>query len=90
MFFIVLYIIKIFLDGLLSESKANAAFIVCGPPGFTAAALIILGTHARNMYVCGAYLWTEFHTRNLPLWQFAKFWSNLPRRWRSLVCCRLV
>ncbi|KAF8341352.1 voltage-dependent anion channel-domain-containing protein [Cantharellus anzutake] len=49
MFFIALYIIKIFLDGLLSGARANAAFVVCGPPGFTAAALIVLGSHARTL-----------------------------------------
>lgn len=51
MFFLALYIVRIFLDGLLSSAQANAAFVACGPPGFTAAALILLGRHARNMSV---------------------------------------
>ncbi|KAF8341350.1 voltage-dependent anion channel-domain-containing protein [Cantharellus anzutake] len=49
MFFIALYILKIFLGGLLSSAQANAAFIACGPPGFTAAALVLLGSHARTL-----------------------------------------
>lgn len=29
--------------------QANGAFVACGPPGFTALALINLGAHARKM-----------------------------------------
>lgn len=29
--------------------QANGAFVACGPPGFTALALITLGSHARKM-----------------------------------------
>ncbi|KAF8321246.1 hypothetical protein DL93DRAFT_1624708 [Clavulina sp. PMI_390] len=46
MFFIALYIVRIYLNGLLSGALANAGFVVTGPPGFTAAALISLGKHA--------------------------------------------
>ena len=31
--------------------QANGAFVACGPPGFTALALINLGDNARNMCV---------------------------------------
>jgi hypothetical protein len=36
-----------FLDGV----HANGAFVACGPPGFTALAMINLGAHARQMSV---------------------------------------
>lgn len=31
--------------------QASGAFVACGPPGFTAIALINLGDHSREMYV---------------------------------------
>lgn len=48
-FFLALYIFHVFQDGLLLGVAANAAFVTCGPPGFTAAALILLSGHARTM-----------------------------------------
>jgi len=35
----------------MDGSQANSAFVTCGPPGFTALALINLGVHAQEMYV---------------------------------------
>lgn len=37
--------------GIYEGHQANAAFIVCGPPGFTTLALVNLGKQARKMYV---------------------------------------
>lgn len=59
MFFLALYIIRIFLDGLLTGAQANSAFVACGPPGFTAAALLLLAGHAQQMYVPLAHLVIE-------------------------------
>ena len=39
------------MRGIYDGHQANAAFIVCGPPGFTTLALIHLSEHARNMWV---------------------------------------
>jgi len=35
--------------GFMEGHQANGAFVACGPPGFTALALINLGSHARKM-----------------------------------------
>ena len=35
--------------GFMEGHQANGAFVVCGPPGFTALALINLGSQARKM-----------------------------------------
>mgnify|MGYP007051651059 CR=1 FL=1 len=39
------------MTGFLEGPAANGAFIICGPPGFTALALIRLGEEARAMCV---------------------------------------
>ena len=36
--------------GFLEGHQANGAFVACGPPGFTALALLCLGKHANKMY----------------------------------------
>ncbi|KAG7088867.1 hypothetical protein E1B28_012820 [Marasmius oreades] len=48
-FYICIYIIRIMMTGFLDGHQANGAFVVCGPPGFTALALINLGKHARKI-----------------------------------------
>lgn len=40
---------RIMMTGIYDGHQANAAFIVCGPPGFTTLALIHLSEHAREM-----------------------------------------
>ncbi|PSR72567.1 hypothetical protein PHLCEN_2v11560 [Hermanssonia centrifuga] len=40
-----------FLTGFLDGNQANGAFVACGPPGFTALALLSLGEEAQAMYV---------------------------------------
>ncbi|KAF5360766.1 hypothetical protein D9756_004928 [Leucocoprinus leucothites] len=42
-FYICIYIIRIMMTGFLEGHQANGAFVACGPPGFTALALIRLG-----------------------------------------------
>ena len=37
--------------GFMDGHQANVAFVACGPPGFTALALINLGKKAQEMYV---------------------------------------
>ena len=37
--------------GFLEGHQANGAFVACGPPGFTALALMELGQSARQMLV---------------------------------------
>ena len=34
----------------MDGGQASGAFVACGPPGFTALALIHLGENAREMY----------------------------------------
>ncbi|KAH9480669.1 Malic acid transport protein [Psilocybe cubensis] len=46
-FYICIYIIRLIMTGFLEGHQANSAFIVCGPPGFTALALINLGKEAQ-------------------------------------------
>ena len=36
--------------GFMEGHQANGAFVACGPPGFTALALINLGSQARKMF----------------------------------------
>jgi hypothetical protein len=38
-----------FQTGFMEGHQANGAFVACGPPGFTALALINLGSQARKM-----------------------------------------
>ncbi|KAF5372070.1 hypothetical protein D9758_004989 [Tetrapyrgos nigripes] len=47
--YIVIYVIRIMTTGFLDGHQANGAFVACGPPGFTALALINLGDHARDI-----------------------------------------
>ncbi|TFK70559.1 hypothetical protein BDN72DRAFT_856858 [Pluteus cervinus] len=48
-FYLCIYIIRIMMTGFLEGHQANGAFVACGPPGFTALALINLGKHARGI-----------------------------------------
>ncbi|KAK1232179.1 hypothetical protein PQX77_004691 [Marasmius sp. AFHP31] len=48
-FYICIYIIRIMTTGFLEGHQANGAFVACGPPGFTALALVNLGKHAREL-----------------------------------------
>ena len=52
--------------------QANGAFVACGPPGFTALALINLGDKARQMYAHFVEISKEF----LLIWVYQ---SNLPK-----------
>jgi len=45
--YIIIYIIRIMTTGFLDGHQANGAFVACGPPGFTALALVKLGKSAR-------------------------------------------
>ncbi|KAH8093113.1 voltage-dependent anion channel-domain-containing protein [Cristinia sonorae] len=49
-FYICIYIIRIMMTGFLDGHQANGAFVACGPPGFTALALINLGKNAREIF----------------------------------------
>ena len=42
---------RVLQTGFMEGHQANGAFVACGPPGFTALALINLGSHARKMLV---------------------------------------
>ncbi|KAI0071518.1 hypothetical protein K474DRAFT_611655 [Panus rudis PR-1116 ss-1] len=48
-FYICIYIIRIMMTGFLEGHQANGAFVACGPPGFTALALINLGKKAEEI-----------------------------------------
>ncbi|KAK7677832.1 hypothetical protein QCA50_019144 [Cerrena zonata] len=48
-FYICIYIIRIMTTGFLDGHQANGAFVACGPPGFTALALINLGRKAQEI-----------------------------------------
>ncbi|KIK52699.1 hypothetical protein GYMLUDRAFT_233276 [Collybiopsis luxurians FD-317 M1] len=48
-FYLCIYVIRIMTTGFLDGHQANGAFVACGPPGFTALALLKLGEHARNI-----------------------------------------
>ncbi|THG96018.1 hypothetical protein EW026_g5735 [Hermanssonia centrifuga] len=48
-FYICIYIIRIMMTGFLEGHQANGAFVACGPPGFTALALINLGKQAQEI-----------------------------------------
>lgn len=50
-FYLTLYILRIFTTGFLDGHQANGAFVACGPPGFTALALLKLGESAMKMFV---------------------------------------
>ncbi|KAF8491628.1 voltage-dependent anion channel [Russula emetica] len=49
MFYICIYILRIMTTGFMEGHQANGAFVACGPPGFTALALINLGSQARKI-----------------------------------------
>jgi tellurite resistance protein TehA-like permease len=49
LFYICIYIVRVMTTGFLDGHQANGAFVACGPPGFTALALLRLGAHARDM-----------------------------------------
>lgn len=51
-FYLAIYILRIMTTGFMEGHQANGAFVACGPPGFTALALINLGKQARIMLVC--------------------------------------
>lgn len=46
-FYLAIYILRIMTTGFMDGHQANGAFVACGPPGFTALALINLGKQAR-------------------------------------------
>ncbi|KXN82849.1 Malic acid transport protein [Leucoagaricus sp. SymC.cos] len=48
-FYICIYIIRIMMTGFLEGHQANGAFVACGPPGFTALALIKLGRLSQQI-----------------------------------------
>ncbi|KAL0961491.1 hypothetical protein HGRIS_006432 [Hohenbuehelia grisea] len=47
--YIGIYVLRIMTTGFLEGHQANGAFVACGPPGFTALALIKLGSHSREI-----------------------------------------
>ncbi|CAL1707974.1 unnamed protein product [Somion occarium] len=48
-FYICIYIIRIMTTGFLEGHQANGAFVACGPPGFTALALINLAEQGQDI-----------------------------------------
>ncbi|GJE96716.1 voltage-dependent anion channel-domain-containing protein [Phanerochaete sordida] len=48
-FYICIYIIRIMTTGFMDGHQANGAFVACGPPGFTALALINLADFSRDI-----------------------------------------
>ncbi|KAH8833876.1 voltage-dependent anion channel-domain-containing protein [Flagelloscypha sp. PMI_526] len=46
--FLGIYILRIMTTGFLHGHQANGAFVACGPPGFTALALVRLGKEAQR------------------------------------------
>ncbi|KIK69875.1 hypothetical protein GYMLUDRAFT_150500 [Collybiopsis luxurians FD-317 M1] len=49
-FYLCIYVIRIMSTGFLDGHQANGAFVACGPPGFTALALLNLGEHAKKIF----------------------------------------
>ncbi|KAH7341936.1 voltage-dependent anion channel [Rhizoctonia solani] len=49
-FYLAIYVLRIITTGFMSGHQANGAFVACGPPGFTALALINLGASARDIF----------------------------------------
>ncbi|CAE6337008.1 unnamed protein product [Rhizoctonia solani] len=49
-FYLAIYVLRIMTTGFMSGHQANGAFVACGPPGFTALALINLGASARDIF----------------------------------------
>jgi len=48
-FYICIYILRIMTTGFMDGHQANGAFVACGPPGFTALALINLADYSRDI-----------------------------------------
>lgn len=48
-FYLAIYLLRIITTGFMDGHQANGAFVACGPPGFTALALINLGAKAREI-----------------------------------------
>lgn len=48
-FYLAIYLLRIITTGFMDGHQANGAFVACGPPGFTALALINLGIRAREI-----------------------------------------
>ncbi|TFK95178.1 voltage-dependent anion channel-domain-containing protein [Pterulicium gracile] len=48
-FYLCIFIIRVMTTGFLEGHQANGAFVVCGPPGFSALALLNLGARAREI-----------------------------------------
>ncbi|KAF9019958.1 hypothetical protein BDZ89DRAFT_283291 [Hymenopellis radicata] len=49
LFYLGIYVIRVMSTGFLDGHQANGAFVACGPPGFTALALIRLGERAQEI-----------------------------------------
>ncbi|KAG8708220.1 hypothetical protein FRC11_006666 [Ceratobasidium sp. 423] len=49
-FYLAIYVLRIMTTGFMGGHQANGAFVACGPPGFTALALINLGASARDIF----------------------------------------
>jgi tellurite resistance protein TehA-like permease len=49
MFYICIYFLRIMMTGFMDGHQANGVFVAVGPPGFTALALINLGSNARKI-----------------------------------------
>ncbi|KAI0029364.1 voltage-dependent anion channel [Vararia minispora EC-137] len=49
MFYICIYFLRIMMTGFMDGHQARPSFVACGPPGFTALALINLGKRARDI-----------------------------------------
>ncbi|KAF9046834.1 hypothetical protein BDZ89DRAFT_61734 [Hymenopellis radicata] len=49
LFYLAIYVIRVMSTGFLEGHQANGAFVACGPPGFTALALINLGARAQEI-----------------------------------------
>ncbi|KIY65024.1 hypothetical protein CYLTODRAFT_380082 [Cylindrobasidium torrendii FP15055 ss-10] len=48
-FYLAIYMLRVMTTGFLEGHQANGAFVACGPPGFTALALINLADRARQI-----------------------------------------
>ncbi|KAI0060713.1 hypothetical protein BV25DRAFT_923793 [Artomyces pyxidatus] len=47
--YIGVYFLRIMVTGFMDGHQANGTFVACGPPGFTAFALLNLGDHAQKI-----------------------------------------
>ncbi|PBK67190.1 hypothetical protein ARMSODRAFT_1020683 [Armillaria solidipes] len=55
-FYLCIYVIRVMATGFLEGHQANGAFVACGPPGFTALALIKLADQARSILPSRGYV----------------------------------